>query len=83
MNKKFVVVSKKYHEAGIGLHVTDTELNVSMGLNDFIHAMLTEVGSPLFMLTKAHLEGSLIAAADKVVEEMKRATVYEPPPMKM
>lgn len=69
-----VRISKNWHKPEITLEVTDTELEISMPLSDFIKALAVEVGRPIGILTTTQLLEKLEAAAAAVTLSMKWET---------
>lgn len=70
-----VVVSRNWHQPDISLLVTDERIELWMEMDDFVKAVVTEIGNPTLMVTQSQLQKKLQAAATKVLEGMKRETV--------
>lgn len=71
---KRVVISRKWAKPQIEAFVTDTEVGSSMALEDFLAALVEEMGAPTMLMTKAQLLSRMLAVKDKVTTEMKSAT---------
>jgi hypothetical protein len=54
--------------------VTEEGIGIVMSLDDFLAALLAEVGSPTLTFSRAKLAEQVNAAASRVVSEMKAAT---------
>ncbi len=63
MDKKLVVVSRKWHEPMIRVDVTEVGVGVTMTLEDFVVALEQESG-----------HSQLLAAAGRVIAGMKKET---------
>lgn len=75
MNRHKIVVSRKYHGTQIEAFLTD-ELGARMDLDDFLDALVEEVGNPTMVFTKASLKAKLKFSSIAVIDEMKKATVH-------
>lgn len=69
-----VRISKDWHKPEITIEVTDTQLEISMELGDFMKAVAAQVGRPIGILTQAQLLAKLEAAAAAVTTSMKWET---------
>lgn len=65
MEKKLVVISRKWHEPFIRIDVTEVGIGVTMSLEDFIVALAKESGIE---------EQGLIRCAERVCVGMKQET---------
>ena len=74
-----VIISKKFHNPEITYTVVHDGLSLELKLDDYLTALISEIGSPLWMLTPNSLEKKLLAASSKIVQDMKDQTVYSPP----
>jgi hypothetical protein len=81
MNSHMVVVSKNFHKPEIHYYIKNDEISLEIKLEDYLQALLAEVGSPLWMLSKKALADKLSAASAIVIQDMKNASVYNPPPL--
>ena len=72
--KTKVVVSRKWHKPNVEAFIDHHEVGTNIDLEDFIKAVVEEVGNPALLLTKAALQKQLLAATEKVLHEMKEAT---------
>ena len=62
MDRHLVVVSRQWHEPFIRVSVTDLDIKVVMGLEDFAQAVSQELGR------------DVAAAVQRVIDGMKRET---------
>lgn len=70
-----VVVSRKWNSPNITVFITDEEIGIAMSLDNWIEAVVSEIGNPTLMVTKAQLKDNLIKAAEAIATEMKQSTV--------
>jgi len=75
-----VTISRKHGEHKITAFVNDEEIGCSMSLADFIEKMIRAIGTPVLIMTKAQLLNKALVAKKEIEEEMKLATVFNPPP---
>jgi hypothetical protein len=74
MNK--VIISRHWHKPEIQYNVTDEGLTIVVKLDDFILALIKEMGNPVAILTKAQLEAKVKAASIAACEKIKEVTKY-------
>jgi hypothetical protein len=70
-----VVITRNWHQPEISMLVTDERIELWMDMDDFVRAVVAEVGNPTFMVTGKQLQARLAAAAETVLSGMKRETV--------
>lgn len=71
-SKSIITVSRLWHEPRIKVSISHAGISIAMGLDDYISALLTEIGSPFFVLTKKQLQEKMEAAAERVQMEMQQ-----------
>jgi len=76
---EMVIISKRFHNPEIKYTVVHDALSLEISLDDYLKALISEIGSPLWMLTPASLEKKLLAASASVIQDMKNQTVVSPP----
>lgn len=76
MEKKKVIVSRKWKKPEITITVTDAEIKSEMDFLPFLNSIIEEMGSPTFVMTKSQLFFKLQEAAVTVFNEMKIATKH-------
>lgn len=69
-----VLISRRWEAAEIKIDVTTDGIQVGMQLNDFLDALVDEIGRPTFVLTSAQLRERMHAASAAVCLDMKRET---------
>lgn len=72
--KSVVVISRKWHEIPIRAYVTQEEIGMRLWLNDYLQALVKEVGNPALILTQKQLLDKMRAAAERVETEVKQAS---------
>ena len=70
-NKTVVTVSRLWNNPHITTTVTNAEISLAMSGDDFIEAMLAELGSPAFVMTQKQLREKFEAAFQKVISGIK------------
>ena len=70
-----VVLGRKWHNPEITITVSDKEIGISMALDDYIQAMLTELGSPTMIMTAAQLASKIRTARNAVENGMKQTSI--------
>ncbi len=77
-SKSVVVKSRKWDNPNILAYVNNEEIGLAMKLDDFLNALVEEIGSPALIVTKEQLKNKVMQAR-KVVEmemhDMSRAVV--------
>ena len=73
--KTKVVVSRKYEGTEIEAFAGDNSIGSRMNLDDFLAALVEEVGNPTTIVTKSALLDKLKFASIAVTFEMKKAVV--------
>lgn len=76
MEKKKVIVSRKWKKPEITITVTDAEIKSEMDFLPFLNSIIEEMGNPTFVMTKSQLFYKLQEAAVAVFNEMKIATKH-------
>lgn len=74
IEKHVVLVSRRWDTKQIAIDVTSDGIAIGMSLDDFLAALVTEIGNPATMLTTAQLAKRVTAAASIVVQGMKDET---------
>lgn len=72
--KTIVVVSRHWNRPDITAFVSETVVGAQMSLPQFIESLVEQTGNPAMVMTKAQLAAKLKAAADVVIDEMKKST---------
>ena len=67
-------ILKKYGKE-IAISIGDKTIGIEMPLDAFIASVVSEIGNPTMLLTKAQLVDAISAAADRVILQMKQQTV--------
>jgi hypothetical protein len=70
-----VIINKKFNHPDIRILITNTDLNITCTLDDFIAAMIQSMESVTWVFTKTEFERRMIAAKDTVVNSMKAETI--------
>ena len=76
----FVVVSKKFAEPTIRVNYTEDALRIEVPAGQFVRSLARATRHPSGIITRAQLEAELLRALAAVEEEMKAATIHQPPP---
>lgn len=71
-----IITSRKWHNPEIETFITTAEVGASISLDDFIEAVVADIGNPTMLLTKAALKAKLEEASARVLHEMKLATTH-------
>lgn len=76
--KQVVRVSKKHRQTEIKTTVRkcEEEIAAEMSLSDFLHVLSKEMGNPTTLLTINGLEKAMKKAAEVVISDMKKETVF-------
>lgn len=71
-----LVICRKWDDPAIKvlLEKNEKEIKMEMQLEDFLKALVTEVGNPASMMTTNQLQNKLTKAATAVVNAMKAET---------
>jgi hypothetical protein len=69
-----VLVSRQWHSPAISVGISGEGIAIALALPDFLAALVTELGSPATILTRAQLAARLETAAARVVQGMKAET---------
>lgn len=75
-NRSRVIVSRKWHEPEIRTFVDHKEVGSEIELDDFIQAVIEEVGNPTLLVTKKALHTAVKNAIQHVIHEMKAKTAH-------
>ncbi len=92
MDHHMVVVSKRFHESQIHYTVNNVGLSLSMTLDEFIRSLAKAAIIPekveglvkkksVPLLTQEQLLEMLSLASSYVTDEMKAASIHNPPPL--
>ncbi len=73
--KTVILVSRQWHKPEIEVAIDAVGIGIKMPITDFIKALVSEVGNPTAILTKAKHEEKLLAAVTRIVTGMKEETV--------
>jgi hypothetical protein len=78
LRRNLVITSRKWDETKIEVFITDKRIGIHMDLNDFITAVIAEVGSPAPVMRRKTLRSRIEKAAYKIINEMKEqsAKIY-------
>lgn len=71
-----VVISRRWDNPTINVYLEKEEIKLEMSLDDYIKAILTEIGSPALVLTTAQLAAKMKTARAVVELEMKHASTF-------
>lgn len=71
-----IVVSRKWNNPEVTAFMENNEVGAKISLDDFINAVVEEVGNPTSLVTKQALKNRLIIASSEVIKEMKKQTVH-------
>jgi len=71
-----VVIARKWAKHTISITVNEEEIKLSMPLDDYFAAILEELGSPTFVLTKSQLADKLHLARLHVEATIKDTSKY-------
>lgn len=74
MKRSKVVVGRKWNNPQIYTHVDSEKIEMQISVEDFLTALVEEMGSPAMVMTRAALRARLAAAAKQVLEEVKRVS---------
>jgi hypothetical protein len=66
-----VVVGRKWHKPDIYTRLDKEGIDLQMELDDFVLALLDELGSPTMIMTRAQLKARVHQAVEKVVSGIK------------
>lgn len=72
--KDVVVISREWHQPNIRVVITTEGIGISMGVEDYLTALVKEIGNPTAMVTQAQLQKKLLAASEVVCRKMKQTT---------
>lgn len=76
MNTKTVITkSRKWHSPEILAYVNNEEIGLSIKLDDYLQALVAEIGNPTFIVTQAQLLAKLRAASIVIEQEMHDKSV--------
>ncbi len=72
--KTKVVVCRKWHNPSIETWVSNKEIGMAMSVDDYLTALVEEVGNPTMMFTKATLLAKLKSASPAVISGIKETS---------
>lgn len=73
--KEVVVISRNWNNPSISIKVTLDGISLATDLNDFMAALVEEMGNPTMLVTKAQLAARIELARAAVVEKIKAESV--------
>lgn len=68
------VISRHWDHPVISVTVNRKQIALATDMTDFMNAVLAEVGSPLWVLTRKDLQERVQAATKVVIEKLKEAS---------
>lgn len=71
-----VHISRNWHNPMIEITVTNDGIALEIALDDFCQALVSELPSPLTLLTRDRITIAILAAVKPTVEKIKHATAY-------
>lgn len=74
MSSEVVLVSRKWSNPEILVGISNDGISIQMGMNEFVEALVTEVGSPAMLFSSDALRQKITAAAQKIQTEMQAST---------
>jgi len=66
-----ITVSRKWNNPRIETTINDEGISLSMSLEDFAEALLAEIGSVAFTVTKGQFKDKVRAAIERVITGIK------------
>ena len=75
-NLNKILVMRKYNNPTVEVFAEEGDLGIRMAYDDFIAALVAEIGSPAFMFTQKTLQQHLLNASKVVINDMKKMSVY-------
>lgn len=75
MTSKLVVL-RRWDNPNVQVYVSADEISLELPVKSFISALAAEVGNPTMLMTKKQLLDALLKASDRVVGEVKQASVH-------
>ncbi len=76
MEKRAIVISRKWKDLKIEAFMNDKEVGAQTDLEQFMKAVADQVGSPTFVMTRAQLLQRILDATEVVLKELKDGTRY-------
>lgn len=73
--KRVITISRKWHSPHITTVVTDESISLSIDLEDFVKALIKEIGSVALVFTGKSFEKKLKKAVENVIEGVKEESV--------
>ena len=73
--KTKITTSRKWKQPNITTFVSEEEVGAEMDINDFIHALIEELGDPQ-KIKKHELQSKLETAVQAIIHEMKSKVVH-------
>lgn len=74
LEKHVVHISRKWNNPRIFIDVDNTGIDIKMDLDEFVSAILEEIGSPALTITRTQLKNKIKLAVEEVCLEMKKQT---------
>lgn len=74
--KTKIVTSRKWEAPDIETFVSEDEVGAKMTLNDFLDALVAEIGDVTKIKNSEQLKSKINVAAADVLHEMRKQTVY-------
>ena len=73
--KTVITKSRKWHSPEILAYANNEEIGLSIKLDDYLQALVAEIGNPTFIVTQAQLLAKLRAASVVIEQEMHDKSV--------
>ena len=73
--KRVITKSRKWHYPEILAYVSNQEIGLQINLDDYLQALVAEIGNPSLLLTQTKLLAKLRAASIVVEQEMHEKSV--------
>ena len=73
--KEIVTISRNWNNPNIKVTVTDSDISLSMTMDDFIEAVKKEIGSVRWVVKDDTFEFRLLKAVKTVLEKVKEESI--------
>lgn len=70
-----ITVTRKWHNPKISITVDSEQISLSMDMDDFITALIKEIGSVTTVFTQKTFADKVSAAKDRVIEGIKEESL--------
>lgn len=74
--KTRLVISRQWDNPQIRAFVSQTEVGAEIELDDYIDAIVEQIGNPTLMVTKAGLKEKIRIASEAVLAELRKSTAH-------